>query len=84
MDAAVSCPAPRRYKYCCESGNFRKIALLFRNNSAEKFRTFLADNFIKLHKKCLVSELLLFRKTFTTTLVSMVMVASSQLARFFN
>ena len=33
-----------------------KIALFFRNNSAEKFRTFLAYNFIKYHKKCQVSE----------------------------
>ena len=39
-----------------------KIGLLFRNFSAEKFRTFLAANLIKNHKKCQVFELSLCRK----------------------
>jgi len=45
----------------------RKIGLLFLNLSAEKFRTFLAANLIKNHKKYQVFELSLCRKKLTTS-----------------
>ena len=45
------------------SGGFFSEILLFRYNYAEKFRIFLVDHFIKYHKKCPVSKLLLLRKT---------------------